>query len=110
MLACIPAHNPALIFFSQKAMEEHVVTIAVNSPACGFVPILLHHGCTLCMEVYGTISSHIPGLVAVDLSRVPQFKKEARELGVSVLPSLVVGNQIISVSAHIAIDNQTAPD
>lgn len=81
-------------------MEHASNTNAAHSSSHEFVPILFHHGCDHCLDICRTIACHIPGLALINLSRVPQFKQEALELGVSTLPSLVVGNKVVSVAAH----------
>jgi len=86
-------------------MTKPLNTTTQQLPEAEATPILFHDGCNVCLDISKTLSATIPGLAVIDLSKLPQFKKEAVERGVSHLPSLVIGEKVLPVSPHSDIDH-----
>ncbi|MDY0976980.1 hypothetical protein SOM61_18605 [Massilia sp. CFBP9012] len=63
-------------------------------------PILYHDGCRLCLDIALTLGAAIPGLRVVDLCLHPGLAPQARERGVTELPSLVIGAKVLPVAPH----------
>jgi GMP synthase (glutamine-hydrolysing) len=63
-------------------------------------PILYHDGCRLCLDIALTLGAAIPGLQVVDLCLHPGLAPQARERGVTELPSLVIGTKVLPVAPH----------
>lgn len=69
------------------------------------VPILFHDGCHICLDIAKTLKDTIPGLAVINLSKLRQFRNEARERGVERLPSLVVRRKVLAIAPHSGIDH-----
>ena len=85
-------------------MTNKSKTATQELPDADATPILFHDGCKLCLDIAKTLLSAVPGLTVIDLSKLPQFKKEAIERGVFRLPSLVIGEKVLPVSPHSDTD------
>lgn len=67
-------------------------------------PILYHDGCSTCLQIASTLARLMPTLDVVDLSLQVERIGEAGMLGVSALPCLVVGGEVLPVSQHSTLD------
>ncbi|TXF97450.1 hypothetical protein [Massilia arenae] len=63
-------------------------------------PILYHDGCRLCLDIALTLGAAIPSLRVVDLCLHPGLAPQAKERGVTELPSLVIGTKVLPVAPH----------
>ncbi|RNF31459.1 hypothetical protein NM04_07225 [Massilia aurea] len=71
-------------------------------------PILYHDGCRLCLDIALTLGAAIPGLRVVDLCLHPGLAPQAKERGVTELPSLVIGAKVLPVAPHSTLAHTQA--
>lgn len=81
--------------------------IQLTSPSSD-APILYHDGCRLCVDIALTLGAAIPGLRVVDLCLHPGLAPQARERGVTELPSLVIGAKVLPVAPHSTLAHTQA--
>jgi hypothetical protein len=65
--------------------------------------ILYHDGCNICLDTAAAFSKVITHLEIVDLSIAKERLDEARSVGVTVLPSIVMEGKVFTISPHSAI-------
>jgi len=65
--------------------------------------ILYHDGCNICLDTAATFSKVMPQLEIVDLSIATDRVDEARNVGVTVLPSMFMNGKVFTISPHSTI-------
>ncbi|MEH6437731.1 hypothetical protein [Massilia sp. DD77] len=72
----------------------------MKDPTGTGAPVLYHDGCSTCLQIATTLARLMPALEVVDLSLQGERTAEAEMLGVSALPCLVAGGELLPVSPH----------
>ncbi len=71
--------------------------------------ILFHDGCNICLSISGTFTELMKGndydFESINLDADKRRGEEAKKLGVTRLPSLVVNGEVLKINDHSPIED-----